>query len=116
MKIAIFVLVTVLAPLFAHADDAVGTSTMKLTDENVAVNAAVARKEVQAIDADIRSINDEINQIELTQISMEALTQVGFPSNMPSGFAVISTGLKIERAQLMEERRAMLSEATVASK
>lgn len=125
MKTVIFVLVTVMTPLFAHAETetataatTAGESTLKLSEvnEEISVRATVARKEIQAINADIRAANDEINKIEMIEISAEALTQVGFPSRIPEAFGTLKTGFEIERAQLLQERKAMLEEATVAAK
>lgn len=131
MKSVILALVTVMAPLFAHAETetattaaavttatTAGESTMKLSEvnEEISVRATVARKEIQAIDSDLRKANDEINKIETIEISAEALTNVGFPSRFPDAFATLKTGFEIERAQLLQDRKAMLEEATVASK
>jgi hypothetical protein len=118
MKAVIFVLVTVLAPLFAHAEANTvgGESTLKLSEVNESINvrAQVARKEVKAIDAEIRQINDQIDELKKNEITAEALIDVSFPSNLPMGFRTIKNGFEIERAQLMADRKAMLEEATVA--
>lgn len=101
-----------LASIFANAETPVGKMTMKLGDD-VTVNQAVLKKEITALETQIAEVSVELNQLDRDAQVLSPMIAPGL-TNTRDGFSAIRSGLQIERAQLMQQRRALLADSLTA--
>ena len=109
-----FLILTVfaIASVLANAETPVGKMTMKLGDD-VTVNQAVLKKEITAIETQIAEVSIELNRLDRDTQVLAPMIAPGL-TNTRHGFSAIRSGLQIERAQLMQQRRALLADSVTA--
>jgi hypothetical protein len=105
------ILALTLTPGLALAAAPAGQSKLKLdtVSESLEIREKALKKELQAVDAELAVINEEIELVRRQSQVVAPFVAPGL-ANVRDSLATIETGLDIERTQILKQRRALLSE------